>query len=43
MNIEGKEVGWLVVLRFNATLTATGKVIWRSVTHMCFLGFSHQH
>ena len=28
-------VGWLVVLGFNATLTA--KVIsWRSVTHMCF-------
>ena len=33
-------VGWLVVLGFNATLTA--KVIsWRSVTHMCFLAFSH--
>ena len=30
---------WLVVLRFNTTLTA--KVIsWRSVTHMCFLAFS---
>ena len=29
---------WLVVLGFNATLTA--KVIsWRSVTHMCFPGF----
>ena len=29
---------WLVVLGFNATLTA--KVIsWRSVTHMCFLCF----
>ena len=35
-------VGWLVVLGFNATLTA--KVIsWRSVTHMCFLPFSHQY
>ena len=32
----------LVILRFNATLTA--KVIsWRSVTHMCFLAFSHQY
>ena len=31
-----------VVLRFDATLTA--KVIsWRSVTHMCFLAFSHQY
>ena len=34
--------GWLVVLGFNATLTA--KVIsWRSVTHMCFLAYSHQY
>ena len=33
---------WLVVLGFNATLTA--KVIsWRSVTHMCFLAFPHQY
>ena len=33
---------WLVVLGFNTTLTA--KVIsWRSVTHMCFLAFSHQY
>ena len=32
----------LVVLGFKATLTA--KVIsWRSVTHMCFLAFSHQY
>ena len=32
----------LVVLGFNVTLTA--KVIsWRSVTHMCFLAFSHQY
>ena len=31
-----------VVLGFNTTLTA--KVIsWRSVTHMCFLAFSHQY
>ena len=35
-------VGWLVVLGFNATLTV--KVIsWRSVTHMCFLAFSHHY
>ena len=35
-------VGWLVVLGLNATLTA--KVIsWRSVTHICFLAFSHQY
>ena len=35
-------LGWFVVLGFNATLTA--KVIsWRSVTHMCFLAFSHQY
>ena len=35
-------VGLLVVLGFNATLTA--KVIsWRSLTHMCFLAFSHQY
>ena len=34
--------GWLVVLGFNATFTA--KVIsWQSVTHMCFLAFSHQY
>ena len=33
---------WLVVLGFNATLTA--KVIaWRSVTHMSFLAFSRQY
>ena len=37
-----KVVGWLVILGFKATLTA--KVIsWRSVTHMCFLAFSHQY
>ena len=35
-------LGKLVVLGFNATLTA--KVIsWQSVTHMCFLAFSHQY
>ena len=35
-------MGRLVVLGFNATLTA--KVVsWRSVTHMCFLAFSHQY
>ena len=33
---------WLVVLGFNATLTS--KIIsWRSLTHMCFLAFSHQY
>ena len=36
------KLGWLVVLRFHATLTA--KVIsWRSVMHMYFLAFSHQY
>ena len=36
------EFGCLVILRFNATLTA--KVIsWQSVTLMCFLDFSHQY
>ena len=34
-------VGWLVVLGFNATLT-TKVISWRSVTHVCFLAFSHQ-
>ena len=35
-------IAWLVVLGFNATLTA--KVMsWRPVTHMCFLAFSHQY
>ena len=39
---EEEEEDRLVVLGFNATLTA--KVIsWRSVTHICFLAFSHQH
>ena len=32
----------LVVLGFNATLT-TKVISWRSVTHMCFLPFSHQY
>ena len=42
LNLPRIEVGWLVVLEFNATLTA--KVIsWRSVPHMCFLAFSHQY
>ena len=35
-------IGWLVVLGFNATLTAK-VMLWRSVTHMCFLAFSHQY
>ena len=43
---------WILVGWFNATLTAkvifnatlTAKVIsWRSVTHICFLAFSHQY
>ena len=39
---EYRILNWLVGLGFNATLTA--KVIsWRSVTHMCFLAFSHQY
>ena len=39
---ERKRICWLVVLGFNSTLIA--KVIsWRSVTHMCFLAFSHQY
>ena len=37
-----ERTGWLVVLGFNATLTAT-VISWRSVTHMCFLAFSHQY
>ena len=32
----------LVVLWSNATLTAE-VISWRSVTHMCFLAFSHQY
>ena len=40
-NSAGGFVGWLYS-GFNVTLTA--KVIsWRSVTHMCFLAFSHQY
>ena len=35
-------LNWVVVLGFNATLTA--KVIpWQSVTHMCFLAVSDKH
>ena len=34
--------GWSVVLGFNATLIAK-VILWRSVTHMCFLAFSHQY
>ena len=34
---------WLLdVFGFNATLTAN-VISWRSVTHMCFLAFSHQY
>ena len=32
----------VVVLGFNATLTAR-VISWQSVTHMCFLAFSHQY
>ena len=39
---ESKKVGQLVVLGFNATSTAM-VISWRSVTHMCFLAFSHQY
>ena len=40
-SIVNAVVMWKVVLEFNVTLIA--KVIsWRLVTHMCFLGFSHQ-
>ena len=36
-------VGWLVgCIGFNATLTAE-VISWQSVTHMCFLAFSHQY
>ena len=39
---DKQTIGWLVVLRFNATLTA--KVIsWQSVMHMCLLAFLHQY
>ena len=43
LSIRGiKMIGRLVVLGFNANLNA--KVIsWRSVTHICFLAFSHQY
>ena len=33
---------WLVLLGFNATLTAN-VISWWSVMHMCFLAFSHQY
>ena len=39
---NGKFGCWLVVLGFNATLTAR-VISWRSVTHICFLAFSHQY
>ena len=38
----GKAHSDVVVLRFNATLTAN-VISWWSVTHMCSLAFSHQH
>ena len=42
IDLVGWLSGWLVVLGFNATLTP--KVLsWRSVTHTCFLAFSHQY
>ena len=36
------EKGWLVVMGFNTTLIAE-VISWQSVTHMCFLAFSHQY
>ena len=41
-NLDFASYGWLVVSGFNAALTAE-VVSWRSVTHMCFLTFSHQY
>ena len=38
----GYTQGWLVVLGFYATLTAY-VISWWSVTHTCFLAFSHQY
>ena len=35
-------VSWLVVLGLHATLTAI-VISWQSLTHMCFLAFSHQY
>ena len=37
-HLDRKRNDWLVVLRFNATLTAQ-VLSWRSVTHICFLAF----
>ena len=38
--MKGKK--WLIVLGFNATLTAR-VISWRSVRHMCLLAFLHQY
>ena len=42
IQVSLQELGWLVVLGLNATLTAE-VISWRSVTHMCFLAFSPQY
>ena len=35
-------INWLVIFGFNATLTAR-IISWQSMTHICFLVFSHQY
>ena len=40
--IFSSRTGWFVVLGFNATLTAQ-VILWQSLTHKCFLAFSHQY
>ena len=37
-----KRTCWSVLFEFNAILTAK-IILWRSVTHMCFLAFSNQY
>ena len=41
-HFDTSATGWLVVSGFNATLTAK-VILLQSVTHMCFLAFSHQY
>ena len=45
LSTESIKLCCLVVLGFNATLTAYhfNTISWRSMTHMCFLAFSHQY
>ena len=40
--LKKNKIDWLVALGFNPTLTYH-ILSWRSVTHMCFLVFSHQY